>query len=252
MNLFDRFIYFPQAHLDGAPAQYDLRYEDARFTTEDGIRLHGWWLAGRRRETLIWFHGNAGNISHRLYNIRMLHDQVGVNVFIFDYRGYGQSEGKPSESGLYADARAALAYVRSRNDVDQTQIVYFGRSLGSAIAVELARAQSPSGLILETPFTSVRDMSAQLLPGMLTAVVPSMFDNLAKVPELHCPKLFLHGDRDEVVPYEQGRRLYEAAPPPKAFFTIRGANHNDTFIVGGEVYFRHIEKFIDGLAGTGG
>jgi fermentation-respiration switch protein FrsA (DUF1100 family) len=248
MSLFDRFIYYPQADLEATPPQYGLRYEDARFAAEDGGQLHGWWLPGRRPETLVWFHGNAGNISHRLYNLQLLDRHVGVNVFIFDYRGYGQSAGAPSESGLYADARAALAYVRGRREVDQAHIVYFGRSLGSAVAVELARTQPPAGLILETPFTSVRDMSAQLLPGALTAVVPSMFDNLAKITELRCPKLFIHGDRDAVVPYEQGRRLYEAALPPKAFFTVRGADHNDTFVVGSERYFGQIEKFIDGLS----
>lgn len=255
MNLIERFIYYPEARLEGTPADFGLAHEDARFAAPDGVRLHGWWVPGRRPQTMIWFHGNAGNISHRLHNLRQLHDQVGINVLLFDYRGYGQSEGEPSEAGLYADARAALAYVTSRGDVDPALVVYFGRSLGSAIAVELARAHPPRGLILETPFTSVREMSSRLLPGPLALVVPSMFDNLAKVKELHCPKLFIHGDRDEIVPYEQGRKLYEAAPPPKGFFTIRGAGHNDTYLVGGERYFRRIETFLDSLRkdrGAGG
>ena len=251
MNLLERFIYYPEAHLEATPAAFGMRFEDARFTAADGIALHGWYVPGRRPETLVWFHGNAGNISHRLDNLRWLHEIVGVNVLIFDYRGYGQSEGEPSEAGLYADARAALAYLRGRDNVDEKRIIYFGRSLGSAVAVDLSVGEPPYGLILETPFTSVRDMSTRLLPGPLSVVVPSMFDNLAKIPSIRCPKLFIHGDGDDLVPYEQGRRLYDAAEPPKAFFTIRGAGHNDTYVVGGERYFRQIEKFIDSLKSAG-
>jgi len=250
MNLFERFIYYPESRLEATPAIFGMRFEDARFAAADGVRLHGWYVPGRRGETLVWFHGNAGNISHRLDNLRLLHELVGVNVLIFDYRGYGQSDGEPSEAGLYVDAQAARAYLRERGDVDSGRIVYFGRSLGSAVAIDLAVTDPPYGLILETPFTSVRDMSAQLMLGPLSAVVPSMFDNLAKVGAIRCPKLFIHGDTDELVPYEQGRQLYEAAQPPKAFFTIRGAGHNDTYVVGGERYFRQIEKFVDGLKET--
>jgi fermentation-respiration switch protein FrsA (DUF1100 family) len=247
MNLIERFIYYPEARLEATPADVGIPYEVARFAAADGVRLHGWYVPGRRAETLVWFHGNAGNISHRVDNLRHLHNLVGVAVLIFDYRGYGESEGSPSEAGLYADARAALAYLRGRDDVDAGRLVYFGRSLGSAVAVDLAVDEPPHALILETPFTSVREMATRMLPAPLTAIVPSMFDNLAKVGSLRGPKLFIHGDSDELVPYEQGRRLYEAAPPPKAFFTIRGAGHNDTYIVGGERYFRQIEKFLNDL-----
>jgi fermentation-respiration switch protein FrsA (DUF1100 family) len=251
MNLLERFIYYPERHLEGSPSGFGMRFEDVRFVAADGVALHGWFVPGRRAETLVWFHGNAGNISHRLDNLRWLHELVGVNVLLFDYRGYGQSAGEPSEAGLYADARAALAHLRGRSDVDEKRIIYFGRSLGSAVAVDLALAEPPYGLILETPFTSVRDMSTRLLPGPLSIAVPSMFDNLAKIESIGCPKLFIHGDADELVPYEQGRRLYESAKPPKAFFTIRGAGHNDTYIVGGQRYFGQIEKFIDGLKNEG-
>jgi fermentation-respiration switch protein FrsA (DUF1100 family) len=248
MNVFERFIYYPEARLEGTPADLGMPYEVARFPAADGVNLHGWYVPGRRAETLLWFHGNGGNISHRLDNLRHLHDLVGVGVLMFDYRGYGESDGSPSEAGLYADARGALAYLRRRSDVDSKRIVYFGQSLGSAVAVDLATNEPPRGLILETPFTSVREMATRMLPGPLTAIVPSMFDNLMKIPSIGAPKLFIHGDHDEIVPYEQGRRLYEAAQPSKAFFTIRGARHNDTYVVGGENYFRHIEKFLDGLA----
>lgn len=248
MNVIERLIYYPEAHLEASPGDLGMAFEVASFAADDGVALHGWYVPGRRTETLVWFHGNAGNISHRLDNLRHLHNLVGVNVLLFDYRGYGQSAGTPSEAGLYADARGALAYLRGRDDVDPARIVYFGRSLGSAVAIDLAVTAPPAGLILETPFLSVREMATRLLPGPLTAIVPSLFDNLAKISSITAPKLFIHGDRDDLVPYEQGRRLYDAAIAPKAFFTIRGAGHNDTYVVGGERYFRQIEKFLDGLA----
>jgi hypothetical protein len=227
-----------------------LRYEDAWFPAADGVRLHGWWVAGDRPETILWFHGNAGNISHRLENLKRLHSKVGPSVLLVGYRGYGRSGGHPSESGLYADARGALAYVRSRDDVDRERVVYLGQSLGSAVAVELATRRSPRGLILETPFTSAREMAARILPGALAQIVPRLFDNLGRIPKVRCPILFIHGDRDEVVPYEQGQRLFEAARGPKAFFTIAGARHNDTFVVGGDAYFDRIREFLDSLTGA--
>ena len=248
MSLIDRFVFFPLRELEGTPADVGLRYEDAAFPTADGVRLHGWWVPGRRAETLLWFHGNAGNISHRLDHLQLLHAAVGPNVLMVDYRGYGQSAGSPSEPGLYADARGALAYVRSRGEIERERVVYFGQSLGSAVAVELATRRSPHGLILETPFTSTQEMASRILPGPLAHFVPRRFDNLGRIAKVHCPMLFIHGDRDEVVPYAQGRRLFEAAPGTKSFLTIPGAGHNDTFLVGGDDYFDRIAEFLDSLA----
>lgn len=249
MSMIDRFIFFPERELDGTPADVGLRYEDAWFPAADGVRLHGWWVPGRRAETILWFHGNAGNISHRLENLRLLHDAVGPSVLLMDYRGYGRSTGRPSESGLYADGRGALAYLRSRPEVDRERVVYLGQSLGSAVAVELATQRSPLGLILETPFTSAREMAARILPGPLAHIVPRRFDNLGRIGKVRCPMLFIHGDRDEVVPYAQGRRLFDAAPAAKTFFTVSGARHNDTFVVGGRGYFDRVREFLDSLTG---
>jgi fermentation-respiration switch protein FrsA (DUF1100 family) len=246
-TLVDRFVFFPDAELAGSPADLALDYEDTWFAADDGVRLHGWYVPGRRRETLLWSHGNAGNISHRLDKLRLLHDLVGVNVLLYDYRGFGRSAGNPSEEGLYADARGALAYLRGRSDVDQRRIVYFGRSLGSSVAVHLGTVTAAHGMILETPFLSLRDMASELLPGLLSSLVPRSFDNASKIREITCPKLFIHGDRDEVVPYGQGKRLYEQATKPKSFLTLRGAGHNDTYIVGGRRYFERIATFIEGL-----
>jgi len=248
VSLLDRFIFAPEHNFVGTPAQLGLPFDDVNFTAADGTQLHGWYVRGQRRETLLWFHGNAGNISHRLDNLRLLHTTIGVNVFIFDYRGYGRSQGIASEPGVYDDARGALAYLRQRPDVAPERIIYFGRSLGSAVALELARRERPLGLVLETPFLSIRAMARSLLPlGPLALAIPEGFDNESKITEIDCPVLIIHGDRDEIVPFEQGQVLFERARPPKSFYRLHGAGHNDTYIVGGAAYFARLGKFIDAL-----
>ena len=246
-NLVERFIFFPDPELVGTPADVGLAYEEVFFPAADGTELHGWYVPGTRSETLLWFHGNAGNISHRLDNLRLLHDRVGVNIFILDYRQYGRSKGKASEQGLYSDARGALKFLRSRKDVAADQIIYFGRSLGGAVAIDVAIAAPPLALVLESAFASLRAMAGTILPGSLSGVLPQSFDNIGKIAAVHCPILFIHGDRDDLVPYEQGRRLFAAASPPKSFYTVRGAGHNDTYVVGGETYFRRWREFTDSL-----
>jgi hypothetical protein len=248
MGLIERFVFFPDPVLIGTPRSVGLAYEDVEFPASDGVRLHGWFVPGPRAETLLWFHGNAGNISHRLDQLRLLHDLVGAGVFAIDYRQYGRSSGSASEQGLYADAQGALSYLLGRTDVDPHRLVYFGQSLGSAVAIDLATRRSPRGLVLETPFLSLRAMAGTILPGPLSAILPAAFDNLRKIERVGAPVLFIHGDRDEIVPYEQGRRLFAEAKPPKAFYTVRGAGHNDPYIVGGDSYFRRLREFIDKLA----
>lgn len=242
-------IYFPIRELAGTPASLGLAYRDVWFEAEDTVRLHGWLIPGSRPLTLLWCHGNAGNVSHRLDNIREIHDRLGIGVFIFDYRGYGQSDGRPTEAGLYLDARAAReALVRSLG-VPAGQIVYFGRSLGAAVALDLALANPPPGLILESPFLSVRAIANRTLPGS-GVLFKTRFDSLEKVGRFRGPLLILHGDADEAVPYEHGRRLWEAASEPKAFYTIAGAHHNDTYLVGGNDYWEAWRKFLDGLGAS--
>ena len=239
-------IYAPVRELAGTPASLGLAYQDVWFRAEDGVRLHGWLIPGTRPLTLLWCHGNAGNISHRLDNIREIHHRLGIGVFIFDYRGYGQSDGSPTEGGLYGDARAAReALVRSLG-IPVEQVVYFGRSLGAAVALDLAIVHPPRGLILESPFLSVRAMANRTVPGS-GFFFKSRFDSLAMIGRFQAPLLILHGDADEVVPYEHGRRLWEAASEPKAFYTIAGAHHNDTYLVGGSEYWAAWRKFLDRL-----
>lgn len=248
-------IFVPERAIEMTPQSEGLAYQDVWFPAKDGVKLHGWLVpATDARFTLVWFHGNAGNISHRVDNIKYLHRALGrqilPNIFIFDYRGYGRSAGSLSdlsEEATYRDAEGALTYLRGRQDLAQTRLIYFGRSLGSAVAVEMARRHAPAGLILETPFTSIQDMARVTLPFLpVGGLLRTKYNSLGKMPEIRVPLLVLHGDRDDVVPYEQGRRLFEAANEPKTFFAIRGAHHNDTYIVGDRPYYDAWARFLAG------
>ncbi len=251
-----RLIFHPDKSNDHTtPDAYGIQYDDVTFRTEDGLNLNGWFVPGKKSvpdadlHTLLWFHGNSGNINRRLDNIKMLHDRVPVNVFIFDYRQYGRSEGKISEQGTYIDARDALAYLHSRNDINNEKIIFFGRSLGSAVAVELAVKEKCRALILETPFTSIKEMGKKLYPFLpFTFFLRTKYDSLSRIGDIKVPTLIMHGDKDELVPIEQGKILYEKANEPKEFYTIPGAMHNDTHIVGGEEYFDVIKRFISKLS----
>ncbi len=234
-------IYYPTRRLEATPKMHGLAYEEAYFTAEDGVRLHGWYVPGRRPITLLWCHGNAGNISHRLDNLRLLHERLGIGVFLFDYRGYGKSEGVPSEAGLYRDARAALGWLRGHTEGSETTIVYFGRSLGAAVALELARSAPPRALILESPFLSVQAIANGTLPGV-GYLFRTRYDSLEKIGQVRVPLLILHGDADEVVPPSHARRLLEAANEPKTFHALPGARHNDTYLAPG--YFEALAGWL--------
>lgn len=224
-SLERRFIYYPSRALAADPASAGLDFKDVGFTAADGVRLHGWLIPGRRATTLLYSHGNGGNIGDRVSIARLLHDQLGVGVFMYDYRGYGRSEGVPSEAGLVRDALAARAALL-REGVAAERLVYYGRSLGAAVTVDLALAHPPRGVVLESPFTSVRAMANAVLPGA-GYLFRTRWDSLVKVPRLRAPLLVLHGDADDVVPHAQGRAIFEAAPEPKTFLTIRDGRHYD-------------------------
>jgi len=245
------FIYFPSRGLNATPDQWGLRYEDAEMRTADGLRLHGWFVpAPGAGPTLLWAHGNGGNIADRLPIIRLVHQRFRLPLLIFDYRGYGQSEGSPSEAGTYRDADAALAYLRGRPDVERTRIVYYGESLGAAVVADLAAREPPAGLILEAPFTSIRDMARTHYPFLpVWHLLRTKYDSLGKIGRVRAPLLILHGDRDEIVPVAQGRRLFEAASPPKEFVALAGTGHNDAwFVGGGEPVIRAWSRFLTTLA----
>lgn len=238
---------FPQGYWD--TSQFPGCLEDCTFRTDDGVMLHGWFAhavnsGAQPRRTLLFLHGNAGNITHRQTHIAHL-IQCGLNVFIFDYRGYGKSQGKPGEQGLYADAVAAYEYLVTRQDVQAEHIVLFGRSLGGAVAVELATHKPCEKLILESTFTSIKDMAREMFGGLpVHYLIRSNFDSLAKIPTIHVPLLSIHGNQDTIVPFEQGKRLFAAANAPKIFYEIHGANHNDTYDIGGDAYFKRLTTFI--------
>ncbi len=235
-------IYYPTRRLEATPADLGLAFEEVRVTAEDGVRLFGWYVPGPRRAvTILWCHGNAGNISHRLENLRLMRDRLGVAVLLFDYRGYGLSEGTPSETGTYLDARAVRAWLRRQ--APAAPAVYFGRSLGAAVAARLADEDPPTALILETPFTSVRAMANATLPGA-GYLFRTRYDTLGLIGRIRVPLLVLHGDADEVVPLRHGRAVFDAAREPKRFVPIPGARHNDTYLVGGAPYWQAWESFL--------
>jgi fermentation-respiration switch protein FrsA (DUF1100 family) len=240
-----KMIYFPTSVLAYTPTNVGLRYEDVHFQTSDGVKLHGWMVPCPGAEvTLLFCHGNAGNISDRVENVLRLHG-IGLQVFIFDYRGYGRSEGRPNEQGLYKDAQAAYAHLVSRDDLDPEHIAIFGRSLGGAVAVDLASRVSCWRLILESTFSSAPDVAKHMIPFLpMGRLISERFESESKIDKVQAPLLQFHGTRDEIIPYKLGERLFQAAPEPKEFFPIQGATHNDTYLVGGRPYFEKIKQFL--------
>lgn len=239
----------PGRELGATPAAMGLDYEDVRIQAADGIRLHGWFVpAARPRGVLLFFHGNAGNVSHRLESIGIFHD-LNLTIFILDYRGYGQSEGAPSEAGTRRDARAAWKYLTDQRGIPADSIVVFGRSLGAAVAAELARERQPGALILESAFTSVPDV-AQEAYWYLPARWLSRFEYATAdyVRQVSAPVLAIHSRDDEIIPYHHGQAVYEAANEPKHFLTLRGG-HNTGYILSGAEYRRGIDAFLSEIAG---
>ena len=249
-RLVDGVLFHPTPGVDIRPERLGLEAEEVFLETEDGVRIHAFWIPNEAAtRAVLFFHGNAGNASHRLPNAAALH-RLGAHVLLVDYRGYGRSEGSPSESGVYADARAALAHLVEERGVPLERIVVFGRSLGGAVAIDLVSDQPVAGLIVESTFTSLGGMASKVFP-LAKPFVRGRFDSEAKIVDLKTPLLAFHGDRDEIVPYALGRRLFEAAPEPKSFETLEGAGHNDTVEVGGRPYFARIQAFLDEVAPEG-
>ncbi|MEX0702478.1 MAG: alpha/beta hydrolase [Planctomycetales bacterium] len=226
-----------------------LEFEEAAFTAEDGTRLSGLFAPHEHpRAVALFAHGNAGNVFTWAETARELRDRHGLSVLLFDYRGYGHSEGTPSEHGLIQDARAARKWLAARTGVAETDIVLIGRSLGGAVVVQLAADDGARGLVLQSTFTSAPDVgnvhASWLLPRL---TMQNRFESLKRIGDYRGPLLVSHGDADEVIPYEHGRMLCEAAPGPKRFVTIPGGRHNDLL---GADYPRALDEFIDSLPPT--
>jgi fermentation-respiration switch protein FrsA (DUF1100 family) len=247
-RLVDSMIFLPSPGVDLRPEQLGVAAEEVFLRADDDVRIHAFFLPAEGADRAILFlHGNAGNASHRLPNAVALRD-LGAHVLLLDYRGYGKSEGTPSEAGVYRDAGAGLSHLIDARQIPERRVVVFGRSIGAAVAVEAARRRALAGVILESPFTSISDVVSGLFGAAASALVRGRFDSASKIGELRAPLLFFHGDRDEIIDYRLGRRLFEQAPEPKAFETIQGAGHNDTTLVGGAAYFRRIGRFLDEVA----
>jgi fermentation-respiration switch protein FrsA (DUF1100 family) len=251
------FVYLTQAsmlylpHIPGreflaAPDAVGLDYEDTSLEASDGVSVHGWFVPGNSSRVLLYFHGNAGNISHRLYSIKEFHD-LGLSVFIIDYRGYGQSSGKPSEQGLYRDGEAAWRYLAGERGIAPENIIIFGRSLGGSVASWIAAREKPAALIIESSFTSVPDIGQDAYPWLpvrwLTRFKHSTRDEVAKST---CPVLVVHSRDDEIIPFHHGEAIYGAANEPKQFLEIRGG-HNDGHAVSATVYSDGIQDFLASL-----
>lgn len=246
----DRLLYLPHAGREhvGSPADLGLGWEEVTLTTEDSVALDAWWVpAPNPRASLLFFHGNAGNISHRLESIAQF-QRLGLSVLIVDYRGYGRSEGSPSEAGTALDARAAWQWLRDEgNETDE--IVVFGRSLGAAVAAELAASleehrAAPAGVILESPFRSVPELAQQLypfLPARWLARIDYPVENY--VTQISAPLLVIHSRDDEIIPFAQGEAVYQAAQEPKQLLEIKGG-HNTGFLDSEPTYSESLDAFL--------
>lgn len=238
-------IFLPFRELQATPADWGLDYEDVWLETTDTVRLHAWYIPrpGSHR-VLLFFHGNAGNISHRQASLEIFH-RLGLNVLILDYRGYGRSAGRPSETGLYRDAKAAWNYLLRQRGIKAGDIVVFGRSLGGAVAARLAADVQPGALILESTFSSARDFVRESFPLLSWLIVRRFdFDNAAHLQTAHCPVLILHSPDDEIMPYALGQKLYQAAQPPKVFQELRG-DHNSGFLLSQPHYETALAAFLN-------
>lgn len=242
-----KLVYYPEIGrgIAETPHSSGLIYESVEVETADGERLHGWFVpAPDAKATVLFFHGNAGNISHRIGYLSMFY-RLGYNTFIFDYRGYGESSGKPTEQGTYRDAVAAWQYITEKKAIPPADVVLFGESLGGAIASWLAAREIPGVLVLVSAFTSVPDMGAQLYPYLpIRRLSRFEYNTLEHLKDVTCPVFVAHSPQDEIVPFAQGRAIYEAARNPKQFLELQGG-HNDGFIYVREDWTNALGKFID-------
>ena len=245
-------VYHPSRNMDASGADLGRPWEEVAFSARDGTQLHGWYFpaeptSARENFALLFCHGNAGNISHRLGTCQALLD-LGVAVFVFDYRGFGRSSGRPSEEGTYQDAEAAHDWLTGKG-FTQERIIAFGESLGGAAASELALRRTVCGLVLMSTFTSIPDVGTELFPWLPARWLCKIrYDTLSKLPRIHVPTLILHSQADTLIPYRHGERLFAAALEPKMLWEVYG-DHNDTLLNGPERCQEGIRRFLAALEG---
>lgn len=239
-------IYYPTNDIEVGPELINLGFEEVNIETKDNVRINGWFIPCKQaRYTVLFFHGNAGNISFRIDKAGLL-DNAGLSIFIIDYRGYGKSLGIPSEKGLYLDARAAYDYLVNKRNIRPDTIILYGESLGSAVAVDLAAEKKVGGIIIEEGFSCGKDMGKVFYPYFPRFIFSNIFDSLAKIKKVNCPKLFFHSRDDEIIPIRIALKLYNAAGEPKRMVELAG-DHNNAFLDSQEVYLSSIISFIKEL-----
>ena len=243
----DRMVFLsnlPGRALTATPRDAGFDYEDVTLETSDGLKLHGWYVpAAQARGVALFLHGNAGNISHRLDSIAIFRE-LGLDTLIIDYRGYGQSQGKPSEQGTYLDAEAAWHYLVSNREVAADRIIVFGRSLGGAVAAWLANQYRPAALIIESSFSSALEMARKLYPFMPVRLITRLdYPVKLYVSRLHCPLLVIHSRDDEIIPFTMAEAIYNSAAEPKSLLEIWG-DHNNGFLLSGDRYLSGLNEFI--------
>lgn len=238
-----KMVFHPDANEIWNPAQDNYRYENVWLTTGSGKRVHGWFIrAPGAHKTVLFFHGNAGNITYRRDSI-LVFLRLGLDVLIMDYSGFGRSQGKPTESGLYEEARLAWQYLQKRG-IPASRIVLFGRSLGGAVATELATRVKPDALILESTFTSARSQANAIFPVISWFVLLRYkFDSLSIIKRVQCPVLIVHSPDDEIIPFQHGVRLFKRANPPKFLLKLKG-DHNYGFMRSQPQYRNGLKQFI--------
>lgn len=241
-----RSVFYPMKYPEGWwQLQERVGAEDAWITTRDGVKLHGWFAApADAKLATLFLHGNAGNVTHRVQAILAIRE-AGSAVLVLDYRGFGKSEGSPSESGVTLDAEAAFVWLQKRGFPPE-RIVLHGESLGTAVAVDLATRTKCAGLVLEAPFTSASAVAGTVVP-LLGRTLISGFDSLSRIGRVKVPLLIIHGTRDEIIPFEMGKQLFAAANEPKQFWAVEGAGHNDIAETAGATYSERLKGFYNSL-----
>lgn len=245
-----RMLYLPGTPgraLTMTPGDAGMDYQDVSFEADDGVPLHGWFIEGRSSRVLLFFHGNAGNISHRLESIRQF-QELGLSVFIIDYRGYGQSGGKTTEQGIYRDAEAAWRHLTIERGVSADEIIVFGRSLGASAAAWLATQHEPLALIVESSFTSVPDIAGEIYPWLPVRWISRLRHATGEyIRDVHCPVLVVHSRDDEIIPFHHGESIFASANEPRTLLTLRGT-HNDAFLRDERAYMDGLRTFLNGLS----
>lgn len=243
----DNMVFFPAKELAITPGQLNLEYEDIYINIENNDTIHGWFFPvtdSNSNKVVLFCHGNAGNISNRLPTAQFVVD-LKVPILMFDYRGYGNSNGKPSEKNVGIDARAYYNWLISEKKYEPEHIIIFGRSLGGAIAVDLASKVKCGGLIIESSFTSALEMGKRIFPFFpINLLLKYRFDSLSKISTINCPVLITHSPQDNTIPFYMGQALYEKAKEPKQFVELSG-NHNERNYFNEAKYINAFKKLLN-------